>query len=64
MKDLVLHFDFGYSYQNNIPVKEQIFDRVPGNRSRSRSERPSSGSSAGIAIGTISAVKRRPRSTA
>ena len=29
MKDLVLHFDFGYSYQNNYPVKEQIFDRLP-----------------------------------
>jgi peptide/nickel transport system permease protein len=29
MKKLVLHFDFGYSYQNNISVKEQIFDRLP-----------------------------------
>src|SRR3954451_16582383 len=29
MKGLVLHFDFGYSYQNNISVREQIFDRLP-----------------------------------
>src|SRR3954453_11111433 len=29
MKRLVLHFDFGYSYQNNISVREQIFDRLP-----------------------------------
>src|SRR3954465_9296197 len=29
MERLVLHFDFGYSYQNNIEVKQQIFDRVP-----------------------------------
>jgi peptide/nickel transport system permease protein len=26
---LVLHFDFGYSYQNNVSVKSQIFDRLP-----------------------------------
>jgi peptide/nickel transport system permease protein len=29
IRDLVLHFDFGYSYQNNIAVKETIFDRLP-----------------------------------
>src|SRR5213595_2391701 len=29
MKRLVLHFDSGYSYQNNISVKQQIFDRLP-----------------------------------
>src|SRR5918912_2065510 len=29
MKGLVLHFDFGYSYQNNVSVKSQIFDRLP-----------------------------------
>ena len=26
---LVFHFDFGYSYQTNESVKEQIFDRLP-----------------------------------
>ena len=29
MKDLVLHFDFGYSYESNAPVRELIFDRLP-----------------------------------
>src|SRR5215211_4790780 len=33
MKQLVLHFDFGYSYQNNISVREQIFDRFPATAS-------------------------------
>src|SRR5512140_3255273 len=29
MKRLILHQDFGYSFQNNIAVKKQIFDRLP-----------------------------------
>src|SRR6188474_2276446 len=29
MKQLVLHFDLGYSFQNNYPVKDQIFNRLP-----------------------------------
>jgi peptide/nickel transport system permease protein len=29
MSRLVLHGDLGYSYQNNISVKQQIFDRLP-----------------------------------
>ena len=29
LRDLLFHFDFGYSYQNNISVREQIFDRLP-----------------------------------
>ena len=29
MKDVVLHFDFGYSYQNSASVREQIIDRLP-----------------------------------
>jgi len=29
MRDLVLHFDFGFSYTNNAPVRELIFDRLP-----------------------------------
>src|SRR5215210_7033313 len=33
LRDLVLHFDFGYSYQNNIAVKETIFDRLPATAS-------------------------------
>ena len=29
VKDLVLHFDFGYSYESDVPVRELIFDRLP-----------------------------------
>lgn len=29
MKGIVLHFDFGYSYQNSQPVKDELFDRLP-----------------------------------
>ena len=58
MKDLVLHFDLGYSYQNNFPVKDQIFDRLPATISLAL------GAAViwlliGIAIGVISAVRRR-----
>jgi peptide/nickel transport system permease protein len=58
MKGLVLHFDFGYSYQNNISVKQQIFDRIPATASLAI------GAAVvwlviGITVGTISAIKRR-----
>src|SRR4051794_3007067 len=58
MKALVLHFDFGYSYQNNISVKQQIFDRLPASVS------VAIGSSVvflitGITVGIISAIRRR-----
>jgi peptide/nickel transport system permease protein len=29
IKDLILHFDFGFSYQSNAPVRELILDRLP-----------------------------------
>ncbi len=29
VRDLVLHFDFGFSYESNAPVRELIFDRLP-----------------------------------
>ena len=29
MKGLVLHFDLGYSYQNNVSVRSQLFTRLP-----------------------------------
>jgi len=58
MKGLVLHFDFGYSYQNNIAVKQQIFDRLPATASLAI------GAAVvwliiGISVGTISAIRRR-----
>jgi peptide/nickel transport system permease protein len=33
IRELLLHFDFGYSYQNNIAVKETLFDRLPATMS-------------------------------
>jgi len=58
MKQLVLHFNFGRSYQNNIQVKQQIFDRLPATISLTV------GAAVvwlvvGISVGTISAVKSR-----
>jgi peptide/nickel transport system permease protein len=57
LRDLVLHFDFGYSYQNNIAVRETIFDRLPATISLAVG-----GAVAwlliGIPIGIISAIKR------
>lgn len=58
MGRLILHWDFGYSYQNNIPVKQQIFDRLPATASLAI------GAAVvwliiGIAVGTISAIRRR-----
>jgi peptide/nickel transport system permease protein len=57
LERLIFHFDFGYSFQNNVSVKSQIFDRVPA-----------TGALAvggaivwlmiGIPIGIISAIKR------
>jgi peptide/nickel transport system permease protein len=58
MKRLVLHADFGYSYQNNYPVGRQIFDRLPATASLAI------GAAvvwilSGVAVGIISAVRRR-----
>jgi peptide/nickel transport system permease protein len=57
MKALVLHFDFGFSFQSNVPVRTLIFDRLPATISLTV------GGAilwlvSGIAIGTISAVRR------
>jgi peptide/nickel transport system permease protein len=57
MRDLVLHFDFGYSYQNNVAVRETLFDRLPATASLAL------GGAVvwlliGIPIGIISAIKR------
>jgi peptide/nickel transport system permease protein len=58
MKRLVLHFDFGYSYQSNVSVKSLIFSRLPATISLAV------GAAViwlviGIGVGTISAVRRR-----
>jgi peptide/nickel transport system permease protein len=57
VKNLVLHFDFGYSYQNNVAVKDTLFDRLPATVSLAI------GGAViwlliGVAVGIASAVKR------
>ncbi|MEA2299571.1 MAG: peptide/nickel transport system permease protein [Solirubrobacteraceae bacterium] len=58
LKNLVLHFDLGYSYQSDASVKSLIFDRLPATLSLT------AGAIViwmlvGIPVGIISAVKRR-----
>ena len=58
MKGIVLHFDFGYSYQSNAAVRSLIFDRLPATIWLV------SGAAIlwlamGIPVGIISAVRRR-----
>jgi peptide/nickel transport system permease protein len=57
VKNLVLHFDFGYSYQNNVAVRATIFDRLPATISLAV------GGAivwllVGFAVGIISALKK------
>jgi peptide/nickel transport system permease protein len=57
LQRLVFHFDFGYSYQNNVSVKSQIFNRIPATAALAF------GAMVvwlfvGIAVGIISAVNR------
>src|SRR3954470_10808756 len=56
-KALILHFDFGRSYQNNVDVRHEIFERLPATMSLAI------GGAfvwllVGIPIGILSAVKR------
>jgi peptide/nickel transport system permease protein len=58
MQRVFLHFDFGYSYQNTISVKEQILQRLPATISLTI------GAAVlwlivGISVGIISAVRSR-----
>jgi peptide/nickel transport system permease protein len=58
MRDVVLHFDFGYSYQNNADVRQQIFDRLPATFSLT------AGAvvvwlAIGLPVGIVSAIRRR-----
>src|SRR4051794_22880206 len=58
MKQLVLHFDFGFSYQNSAPVRQLIFDRLPATISLTV------GAVVvwlliGLPVGILSAIKRR-----
>jgi peptide/nickel transport system permease protein len=58
MEDIVLHFDFGYSFQDSQPVRTEIVDRLPATISLT------AGAVVvwllvGIPVGVISAIKRR-----
>jgi peptide/nickel transport system permease protein len=60
LKALVLHFDFGHSYQYDVSVRSFIFTRLPATISLAL------GAAliwlvVGIIVGTISAVRRRSR---
>src|SRR5436190_23508871 len=57
-KNIILHFDFGYSFQDSQPVRKEIFDRLPATISLTF------GAVVvwllvGIPVGIISAIKRR-----
>jgi peptide/nickel transport system permease protein len=58
LKGIVLHADFGYSFQTSQPVRQQIFDRLPATISLTL------GAVVvwlliGLPVGIISAIKRR-----
>src|SRR4051794_13494794 len=58
MRQVFLHFDFGYSFQNTISVKEQIFQRLPATISLALGAAVV-WLTVGITVGIISAVKSR-----
>ena len=60
MKALVLHFNFGYSYQYNTPVRALIFSRLPATISLVLGAAVV-WLTVGVIVGTISAIKRRSR---
>jgi peptide/nickel transport system permease protein len=60
MKALILHFNFGYSYQFNTPVRTMIFSRLPATISLALGAAVV-WLTVGIFIGTVSAVRRRSR---
>src|SRR6266567_5203736 len=58
MKQVFLHFDFGFSYQNTISVKEQVFQRLPATISLALGAAVI-WLTVGISVGIISAVRSR-----
>jgi peptide/nickel transport system permease protein len=59
VKNLVLHFDLGYSYKTSTPVREQIGERLPVTISLTAGAAVLA-LAGGLVVGTLSAV--RPRS--
>src|SRR3954453_7984377 len=58
MKNLITNGDFGFSYQNNISVRTQIFQRLPATISLAIGA-AIIWLTVGIAVGIISAIKSR-----
>jgi peptide/nickel transport system permease protein len=58
MKQVFLHFNFGYSFQNTISVKEQLFQRLPATISLALGAAVI-WLTVGITVGIISAIKSR-----
>jgi peptide/nickel transport system permease protein len=58
MRQVFLHFDFGYSFQNTISVKEQIFQRLPATISLALGAAVI-WLTVGISVGIISAIRSR-----
>ena len=56
MRQVFLHFDFGYSFQNTISVKDQIFQRLPATISLTLGAAVV-WLTVGILVGIISAIK-------
>jgi peptide/nickel transport system permease protein len=57
MQNLVLHFDFGFSYENNVSVRSQIFDRLPATAALAVGG-AITWLLIGIPVGIISAIRR------
>jgi len=60
MKNLIFHFDFGFSYQNGVPVRQLIFSRLPASISLA------AGAAVlwlvvGISVGIIAAIRPRTK---
>ena len=57
LERLIFHFDFGFSYENNVSVRSQIFDRLPATAALAVG-----GAIVwlliGVPVGIISAIKR------
>jgi peptide/nickel transport system permease protein len=58
LKGIVLHFDLGFSYQNDAPVRDQLLSRLPATISLTLGAF-AVWIAAGIPIGIVSAIKRR-----
>jgi peptide/nickel transport system permease protein len=58
MERLLLHFDLGFSYRSDAPVREQIFDRIPATASLVLGAAVL-WVAVGIPVGVVSATRRR-----